>query len=163
MNRFDCQLETLQEYRFVAPYTEDEAGILFESDKIKAHIDKRTGLIDSYRVDGAERLSASSGRLEVYRDNEDPWGMRVDSFADKAGEFQLLSQREAQEFAGCSNIEVTENGAVRMKVQAIFGYGRSYAVVVYTFSRFLSSFDADITLFSNDRNVAIKYAFHPLL
>ena len=163
MNRFDCQLETLQDYRFVAPYTQDETGILFESEEIKVHVDKRTGLIDSYQMDGVERLSAPSGRLEVYRDNEDPWGMRVDSFADKAGEFHLLCQKEAQEFAGCSNIEVTENGAVRMKVQAIFGYGRSYAVVVYTFSRFLSCFDVDITLFSNDRNVAVKYAFTPLL
>lgn len=73
----------------------------------------------------------------MFSDNEDPWGMTVDGFCSQAGEFALMSDKDANSFIGYPdeqllNVRVTENGDVRMKTQALFEYGESTALVTYT-------------------------------
>jgi alpha-mannosidase len=88
--------------------------------------------------------------------------MTVDSFRNKVGEFSLLTDEEANIFLGYpeemeTNVRVIENGAVRMKVQAIFGYGRSVAVVEYTIPKDKQYIDVNILLYSNEADKMIKY------
>lgn len=71
-----------------------------EYDKKQVSISKETGLIDRYNVDGVDYLKTQSGQIQVYDDNEDPWGMTVDGFTNRIGEFKLLSKEDANAFNG---------------------------------------------------------------
>lgn len=157
MNRFDCVLKAEKNYQKVQPYEETPQEIIMRSQTEEVRISKKSGLIASYLVDGKQAVEPQSGKLCVYFDNEDAWGSGVDSYLKLKGEFCLLDDKDALQFAGCEPIKVIENGEVRMKVQAFFSYSYSFAVVTYTLSKFGKGLNVDITLFSNDKNVMVKY------
>lgn len=160
ITRFNCKLETIKKDT-IDKKSYDGDYITVENDRMTVKISKKTGLIDEYTVDG-KNLIKNSGKIEVYKDNEDPWGMNVDSFKEFEGEFELLSDDEANEFIGypeekLSNVRVIEDGVVRTKVQALFGYKRSTAVVEYTLPKNGTYIDVNITVYSNETNKMVKY------
>lgn len=161
ISRFDCRLKRVKKNNALLNMFSKES-IEIENDKMKVLISRSTGLIELYEVYG-ERLIENSGVLEVYKDNEDPWGMTVDSFRDKLGEFTLMSDADANEFIGypdenMHNVRIVENGIVRMKIQALFEYKRTIAVVEYTVPKKGAYIDVDVTIYSNECNKMIKYA-----
>ncbi len=160
ISRFDCKLTTVKKDTLPVFVYEDD-HIAVTNDRMKVRISRKTGLIDLYEVDGRSYIQ-NSGVLEVYKDNEDPWGMRVDSFRDYEGSFQLMSDAEVNQFIGypeekTPNVRVVEHGDVRLKIQAFFSYNRSTAVVQYTIPKTGTYLDVDITLYSNEPNRMLKY------
>lgn len=160
VTRFDCKLTTVKKDTIPAVKYDADA-ITVTNDRMTASISRKTGLIEQYVVDG-KSLIENSGKIEVYKDNEDPWGMRVYSFKEKIGEFELMSDEDANEFIGypeekISNVRVVEDGEVRTKVQAFFAYKRSVAVVEYTLPKNGTYIDVDILMYSNEPNKMIKY------
>mgnify|MGYP002510070656 CR=1 FL=1 len=168
VSRFDCTMTPVYDFEAVKPYEQDDTHIILDGRSTEVRINKATGLIDKYRVDGRDMLKESGIKIKAYRDNEDPWGMTVDGFREYIGEFKLISDKEANEFRGYTeenrpNVTVIENGAVRTKVQAILRYCASYAVVTYTVSKNGKYLDMDIKLLSGDVNTAYKLEFDTLL
>lgn len=165
MNRFDCELEVLEQpLRPIHPCQQTDTHFLFETDKMSVSISKETGLVDRYRVNGVAYLEEGSVQIRVYEDSEDPWAMRVDEFDKQIGAFTLLSKEEANAFNGYpgedfENVRVIENGDVITRIQAIFGYGKSYAVVNYTLPKFGEYMDIRVQLYSNDANKMYKLSF----
>ncbi len=165
INRFDCELY-VENYpkRKIAPCEQTDEHFVFDNGEMQVLISKKTGFIDRYCVDGEEKLKPSSARIVTMRDNEDPWGMNVEGFNEKIGEFALLSDSEANKFNGypdeaLPNVRVIENGDVRLKIQAIFGCDKSYAVVTYTLPKNGKHIDIRIRMLSNDSNRLYKLAF----
>ena len=161
VSRFNCKLTTVKKNTLVKPIY-DENFITVSNDKMKVIINRNTGLIDLYEVNGKKYIT-KSGRIEVYKDNEDPWGMTVNSFDDFEGTFNLMSDEEANEFVGypdekTPNVRVIEDGDVRIKIQAFFKYKRSVAVVEYTIPKKGIYIDVDILMHSNEANKMVKYA-----
>ncbi len=164
VNRFDCELEVKKDYNRIEAPVENKQYIIVENERMIVRINKSTGYIDEYRVDGKNYLKEASAKIKAFKDNEDPWAMQVNQFDQELGDFILMSDREANEFCGypeesIHNVHVIENGAVRMKVQAIFSFGRSVAVVVYTIPKQDNYVDMDITMYSNDVNRTYKLTF----
>ena len=165
MNRFDCELYIVnEEKRPIAPCNENKTHFLFQNDRIQVAISKDTGLIDKYCVDGKDYLKEQSAQITVYDDNEDPWGMTVNGFYNQSDVFKLVSKEEANAFNGypketIENVRIIENGNVITKIQAIFKYASSFAVVTYTMSKFDSYVDIKIKMYSNDANKMYKLAF----
>ena len=165
MNRFDCELYRIQEVkRPIAQCQETERHFLFKNDKMSVTINKETGLIDQYFVEGKDYLMEQSGQIRVYDDNEDPWKMQTNGFYNQIGVFSLVSKEEANAFNGypeeaIENVRVIENGDVITKIQAIFRYANSFAVVTYTLSKFDTYVDIKIKLYSNDANKMYKLTF----
>ncbi len=169
INRFDCELH-VENYpkRKIAPCTETAEHFTFDNGKMQVLISKKTGLIDKYCVDGIDRLNPESAKITVYNDNEDPWGMRTDSFSGRIGEFSLLSDGKANAFNGypdetLANVRVIENGDVRLKIQATFGYSDSFAVVTYTIPKNGCYVDMKIRMLSNDSGRFYKLSFDTAL
>lgn len=160
ISRFNCKLTTLKKNSL--PQKEyDEKFISVSNERMNVVINRDTGLIDLYEIDG-KRYIENSGTIEVYKDNEDPWGMTVDSFKEYEGSFKLMSDKEANDFIGYpeenfSNVCVIEDGPVRMKVQAIFKYNRSVAVVEYTLPKNGVYIDVEVLMYSNETNKMFKY------
>ena len=165
MSRFDCELYTIDEAkRPIVACGETETHFLFENDRMKASINKETGLLDQYCVDGKDYLKEQSAQIRVYDDNEDPWRMQIDGFYHQSGVFRLLSREEANAFNGypeetMENVRVIENGDVITRIQAIFKHANSFAIVTYTMSKMDTYVDIKIKLYSNDVNKMYKLAF----
>lgn len=135
--------------------------IVVKNERMEVIINRKTGLIERYAVDG-NILVNNSGILEVYRDNEDPWAMTVDSFTQPAGAFRLMTEQEANEFTGYPQeqlppVRVVENGDVRIKVQSYWQYKANRAVVEYTIPKNGIYLDVNVLIHSNEPNVMIKY------
>ena len=162
ITRFDCELY-IANYpkRPIEKADETETHFLFDNGKMQVSISKSTGLIDLYRVDGVDRLLKNSAEILVFKDNEDPWGMNTDGFYEQIGKFELLTDKEANDFNGCPdetlpNVRIIENGSIRMSVQAIFKYSHSFAVVTYILPKNHSYIDIKLAVYSNDANRIYK-------
>ena len=169
INRFDCELYIENHpKRKIEPCSQTAEHFTFDNGKMQVLISKKTGLIDKYCVNGVDMLNPESGKITVFNDNEDPWGMRVDGFNDRIGEFNLLTDEKANAFNGypeetLGNVRVIENGAVRLRIQAIFGYSDSFAVVTYTLPKNGDYVDVKIRMFSNDVSRFYKLSFDSTL
>lgn len=169
INRFDCELH-VENYpkRKIEPCAETDEHFTFDNGTMQVLISKKTGLIDKYCVEGKDMLKPESAKIIALKDNEDPWGMTVEGFNDYAGEFKLLSDEKANAFNGypeetLGNVRVIENGAVRLKIQAIFGYSDSFAVVTYSIPKNGNYVDIRIRMLSNDSSRFYKLTFDSTL
>lgn len=157
--RFDCELFEDYKYEKIKPFVQNDTHIILTNETVSVRISKKTGLIDSYCINGVEMINSIS--LKAYKDNEDPWGMTVEGFNDYLGDFVLLGDAEANKFRGysdetCPNVSVIENGGAREKVQAIFALEKSYAVITYTLSKNEKYIELDVKTLVNEPNVMIK-------
>lgn len=164
ITRFDCELYPTRPYIKVKPYESNDNHIILNGKNTLVYINRKTGLVDKYRVDGKEMLKEGGIKLVVYKDNEDPWRMDISKFDEIEGEFSCLSDDEAREFRGYpesenSNVSVIENGELRTKVQAIMKYKKSYAVLTYIVSKESRYLDVEVKLLTNDTNKLIKLTF----
>jgi len=160
ISRFDCILTTVK--KDTIPVNEYPAEYVeVSNERMNVRISRQTGLIEWYEIDG-KRYVENGGLIEVFKDNEDPWGMTVDSFKDYEGCFALMSDEEANAFVGypeekTANVRVVEDGEVRTKIQAFFAYKRSVAVVEYSIPKKGAYIDVDILMYSNEPDKMIKY------
>ncbi len=159
MNRFDCKLYVVKKEDRTE--TENSEKIVAVGECSKLVINKKTGLIEEFSVNNEIKIR-NSGVIEVYNDDEDPWGMNISGFTEKIGEFKLLSAEETAEFFGYENektaaVKIVEDGAVRTIIQAVFGYKKSTAVVEYTYLKNHNDLDVSLTIYSNEANKCIKY------
>lgn len=169
LNRFNCELH-IENYdrRPIAPCEESNTHFVFNNGKISVLINKSTGLIDKYEVNGKDYLKEHSAKIVAYKDNVDPWGSTIDGYFERCGEFKLLSKAEANAFAGFEdtdyeNVRIIENGDVRTKIQATFKYRNSFAVVVYTLPKHGDFIDISVKLLSNDPSTVYKLSFDTAL
>ncbi len=165
INRFDCELVVKKIPIWnVEECEQNETHYVIETEKLTVHINRKTGLIDKYAVNGIDYLKNESSKIEVFKDDEDPWAMMVDRFNNKIGEFEAMNKTEVNKFNGyedsqLENVRVIENGEVRCKIQASFKYDSSYAIVTYTIPKNDTYIDIKLKMLSNNVNVMYKLSF----
>lgn len=126
MNRFDVRL-TLVEAKPVpdegALGGHDPAYFVYSTPHMTVEIDRRSGLIHRWVVDGADYLGSGACGIDVMRDLEDAWGMTVTCWKDKLGAFSPLSTEESTRFSAQDNplpsIRVIEDGDVRTVIEVV--------------------------------------------
>ncbi len=159
MNRFSCFLKE------VKPIPEREGRkktpLAFLSDETELAINDKTGWVDRYRVDGVDFLDPDSFRCLVIEDYPDPWGMKVRSFRNVLGSFNLMSNREAARFAGVSEsglepVRIIEDGPVRTVVEALFKYNHSSICQRYTIPKEGSEFGVEVRVFWAEKDRMLK-------
>ncbi len=169
INRFDCELyieEATQ--RPILPLEETKTYFIFTTDKMQVKINKKTGLIDQYTVNGVNYLKKGSARINVFKDHEDPWKMDNHIYDQQIGSFEAVSAAEANEFRGYpgekyANMLLIENGPVRCKIQGVFKNRKSYAVVTYTLPKDDTYIDIAVKTLANDANTLYKFTFDTTL
>ena len=159
VSRFNCKLVVRQAPIFTE--FDQSAPIEVKNEKMTVKISRKTGLIELFETKGKSYVQ-NSGVLEVYKDKEDPWAMFDEGFKEKLGEFTLMSDAEANRFAGypeenMPNVRIVEDGDARTKVQAFFSYGPSVAVVEYVIPKHGDWLDVNITMHSMEASRMIKY------
>ncbi len=150
ISRFDCEIELNQENTRIKPYEETNTHFILNNRYLNIAINKATGLVEKYVVDGKEMIN--SIKVKAYKDNADPWGMEVDGFNECIGEFTPTGF-----------VRVIENGDVRTKIQAKFKYINSEAIVTYTFAKRSKVLDIDVKILAHDENTMFKLCIETTL
>lgn len=160
MNRFDCKLELLPEQP--KPTLKEEDGVIrFRTPEIEVDINTGTGLIDSYRVGGADYLAGNAFQPIVIEDDEDPWGMQTHSYRRIEGRFGLMSPEDGAKFSGVRekaipSVRVIEDGPVRSVVEAVFGYGHSAACQRYMLPKIGTEIEVQTRVHWNEKDRLLK-------
>jgi alpha-mannosidase len=162
LNRFDCRLEPVAGKPKPGVH-EADGFITVASDDIVAAVSTRTGLLDRYEVMGRPHLRGGAFRPLVIEDNADPWGMKVRSFRNIAGEFRPASLEEAAAFSGLSEasvppVRVIEDGAVRTVVEVILSYGRSVMALRYKIPKKGAEVEIEVRVIWAEKDRMLKLA-----
>jgi alpha-mannosidase len=169
---FEAQLPPSQISRFVCrprrvparpkPALAAAAGIMtFRNDTMEVGINVRTGLIDRYRIAGADYLAAGAARPIVVADSCDPWGSQVTEFRRVAGKFRLAAPTVAARLAGVTAkklppVRLIEDGPVRSVVEAIFTCGESFLVQHYVLPKRGGEIGVELRVYWNERDRFLK-------
>lgn len=167
MQRFSCRLrrvETDQEYsKFKKSVSQSSGSEIIEmtADQAKAAVNRNSGLVDAFEVQGRPLLLPGSFRCLIMEDYADPWGMKVDSFRDVVGHFKLLNEQESAELAGLTHrelepVRIIENGPVRMMVEALFKYNHSFLCLRYILSKKNSMLGLELRIYWNEKDKMVK-------
>lgn len=167
---FDIEMEPFSMNR-VSIYTElkqvsartdgdVKTDYVFDNGRLKAVVSAKSGLIESLSVDGKEYLKESFA-LKVTQGYCDPWGFDYNSRKTLIGEFKLLDEKQAQEFAAVYSdaicpVRVIEDGAVRTVIEALFGYKGSRACVRYIFPKDGTAVQIHVELLNNEKDIKLR-------
>lgn len=160
ISRFDCRLQVLEEKPAVTELPSDGTHYLFDNGEMQVKINQRTGLIDYCAVNGVEYLAGKALSIDVYQDDEDPWGMMIKGWHERIGSFKLLSAQKGTAYSALDqeipSVRIIENGDVRTVVEAVFGYGSSYAQVKYLLSKTQNAIDLQIKINNAEKRKLFK-------
>lgn len=132
----------------------------FDNGSMRVVINPRTGLVDSYQVNGKEYISGDGFALNAMEDTASCWELGSRSRAGKYP-FALLTEFEGSEFSGIigrtgPSVRVIEDGPVRTVVEALFGWHDSKAYQRYILPKSGSAFDVEVGVYWNERNRMLK-------
>lgn len=86
-------------------------------------INKETGLLSSYTVDGVEYLDGYAFQPYLFDDNEDPWGMSEKQLVQMGENEVPMSLSDGKGvFEGIEKIHIIEDGPIRLTAEAFFSY-----------------------------------------
>jgi alpha-mannosidase len=160
MNRFDCRMKVLScKPKFGIEKEND--FINFKTKDLNVIINCNTGLIDKYEVQGIDFLKDGAFLPLVILDNENPWGHYMKKFDKILGKFELLGREKGSMFSGIrdkiiDSVRVIEDGAVRMVVEAVLGYGDSFIRQHYKLPKEGSEIQVQTQVFWNEKDKMLK-------
>ncbi len=161
---YRCQLPAMGEARvdfrvevepkqFLTPTTGDE--IVF-SDSIKTiRISRKTGLMESYVVNGKEMLRGGAFQPVMYEDNADPWGWYMERIGENPVDF-VLCDGSAGPFENLTNVNVIEDGDILTEVESFFFSGASFVRISYKMYKDLPYTDIKADVFWNEQQKVLK-------
>lgn len=136
-----------------------ENGITFDAPGKHVEIDKKTGLLRSYKLNGREIIRDGAFKPYLYKDNEDPWGMGTIQCSEMMGEnpveFKLMEHPDGV-FSGMKPIQVIENGDIYLGVECFFECENTRLRIEYDIYKNTPAIDIKIDSFINDCNRMLK-------
>ncbi|MBE7079758.1 MAG: hypothetical protein E7371_00805 [Clostridiales bacterium] len=150
--RFDLTSEVIPaEPEFEAP-----AGDIVVSDAYKTiRINRKTGLMDSYVVNGREMLSGGAFQPVMYDDNADPWGWDLEKIGENPCNFKLTDGKMGP-FRGMESVKVVEEGDVLTEVESLFECEASFVRVSYKIYKNTPYVDVIVNALWNEKEKALK-------
>ncbi len=161
MNRFDCKITEIA--KKPAPALKVKNGkVHFKTKQLDILINGKTGLVDRYRVNGADFVDTGAFCPIVMQDNEDPWGMTVTSFAKLAGKFKLLSRQAGSKFSGLKtmvdSVRIIEDGPVRSVVEVVMGFEESFICQRYKLPKAGTEIEIELDVLWNQKDQMLKFS-----
>ena len=150
--RVDFRVE-IEPKKFLAPTTGDE--IVFTDSIKQIRISRKTGLMESYVVDGKELLSGGAFQPVMYEDNADPWGWYMERIGENPVPFRL-SDCKSGPFENLINVNIIEDGDILTEVESFFQLGASYVRICYRMYKDLPYTDIRADVFWNEQQKVLK-------
>ncbi len=137
------------------PKTTSGEEIVF-SDSIKTiRISRKTGLMESYVVNGKEMLSGGAFQPVMYEDNADPWGWYMEHIGENPESF-VLCDGSTGPFEKRPNVHIIEDGDVLTEVESFFRHGASFVRISYKMYKDMPYTDVKADVFWNEQQKALK-------
>ena len=152
ITRLDLTSEIIPaEPEFTAP-----EGDIIVSDTYKTvRINRKTGLMDSFIVNGKELLTGGAFQPIMYEDNADPWGWYMEKIGENPCAFKLADNTKGP-FRGMETVKVVEDGDVLTEVEGLFECETSYVRISYKIYKAFPYVDVTINAFWNEKEKALK-------
>lgn len=161
---FEAELKPLELNRFSVfvefepiKNKEKKESLIFKNDRKYVEIDKKTGLLKKYCIDGIDYVK-DGFELVSFDDNSDPWGMSGEQ-QKRMGTNEkafTLSKTPSGVFKNMKSIQVIEDGDIFLGIEAFFEYENTKAVIKYKIYKLNDDVDIDVTLFMGDIDKIIK-------
>ena len=137
-------------------------SLTFEYGRKRVEIDRATGLLKSFSLDGVEYVN-NGFELCMLDDNPDPWAMQPfqkTRIGTNERPFRL-SETPDGVFRGMKSIQVTEDGEIFTGVEAFFELDNTRARIGYKIYKNNGLIDIDVNVFMGDidRFVKLKIPF----
>ena len=161
MNRFSCKLKDVE--LGSKKKEQKKISLVFQSGNKEVIVNRKTGLMDRYRINGIDFLNSQSFRSLAVEDYPDPWGMLVRGFRNVKGRFTLMTKTESARFAGISASElepvrIIEDGPVRTVIEALFKYNNSGICQRYKIPKKGSEFEVEVRVFWCEKDCMLKFS-----
>ena len=143
----------------VKKYPEVKEDIVFENGEKRVVISVKTGLIESYVVNGKEYCKGKFFKPEIYDDTPDPWGMNEPYVGHNGEELKLLETPDGV-FDGMKSVQIIEDGEIYLGVEAFFGLGLTRVRIGYKIYKDGTNVDIDVNVFPNEASKAIKVSLN---
>ena len=143
--------------------SEKSDSLVFDNGHKRVEIDRSTGLLKTYRIDGVDYIQ-NGFELVGFDDNEDPWAMGADQLRRVGVEeraFTLSSDPDGV-FRGMKSIQIIEDGDVYLGVEAFFEQDSTRARIAYKIYKNNDDIDVDVSVYMGDVNRIVKLKL-PLL
>lgn len=162
INRFDCKPEIVDKKPAPKLHVRSDR-IHFKTKQLQLVVNCKTGLVDSYKVNGVEYLDKGALELLAIKDNADSWNMLENGYQGKAAAFQLMSPTESAEFSGVrcrrlAAVRIVEDGPVRSIVEALFKHGNSRVCMQYKLPGKGTEIEIDLRVYWNEKDRILKLA-----
>ena len=162
VTRFDSDFEILEKRPVMKQDTENGAFVV-RGEQMEVHVNASTGLIDKYTVDGIDYLKQGACKALVMKDNEDPWGMLVNSYRELEDAFKLMSPEDSARFSAIKGdtlppVRVIEDGPVRTVIEAVFACKQSALVQTYRIPKHGTEIEIEVRVHWNEKDRMLKWA-----
>lgn len=134
-----------------------EESFVYDDGRKHVEIDKTTGLLKSYAIEGVEYVKQGC-QLVSFDDNADPWAMATAQL-QRVGVNEspfVLSDNTAGVFKGLKSVQVIENGDIYLGIEAFFEKDETRARIGYKIYKNNDYVDVDVTVFMGDVDKFIK-------
>jgi len=160
MNRFDCKVKLLPE-KPLPELNENDKRVSFKTRELEVEINRQTGLIDKYVVNGFNYLKNNAFMPLVIEDNDDAWAMNVRSFPNIVGRFKLMDKEEGSIFSGVTekvldSVRIIEDGSVRTVIEAVFSFGNSFICQIYKLPKHGTEIQVKVIVHWNEKAKMLK-------
>ena len=161
VTRFDVKFDIIPS-RPLPALQPEKTRIVAETARGQVIVNTRTGLVDSYTVDGTEYLKPGALALEVYQDALSCWDGHPDlDLRYPEGRFTLMTPGEATDFSGVKGgivqpVRAVEDGEVETIIEADMKYAHSRLLVRYIIGKRSGSLDVEIRVFWAENEKRLK-------
>ncbi len=152
---FEAELAPLQLSRYsvyvdLLPRSDvrKSSDLVYDNGRKHVEIDPHTGLLKKYAVNGVTYIENGCQPV-MLRDNPDPWGMGADQLLRLGTNEEpfLLSQVPSGVFKNLKSVEVIEDGALCLAIEAFFEKDHSRARICYKIYKNNDFVDMDVDVF----------------
>lgn len=150
LNRFTAK--TIIKPNVQYPYNQD---IYFDNGEKRVVISAKTGLIESFVVDGVEYANGKLFEPLCFEDTPDPWGMKQMHVGENAESFELLQNPDGV-FDGMHSLQIIEDGEIYLEAEAFFGKGQTRIRIGYKLYKQGNYIDIDVNVFPGEISNAYK-------
>ena len=147
-------------YEVTSPKTpklidDNKEDILIEDGCKSVRISRKTGLMESYVVDGKEYLTGGAFAPIMFDDNADPWGWDMYKLGTNKKPFKLDTEGKGV-FKGLQGVHIIENGDVLTEVESIFVKGSSYVRLSYKIYKDMPYVDVTANVLWNEQQKGLQ-------
>ncbi len=165
VKRYGCYFKRDNSLKPVFCETGDENYVCLNGKKSVFKINKKTGLLDSYLIEGKEYLRKDSAKINIIENSFDPWGFEFNGYKKKTGEFTLMNGGEIREFLNIADnmtdgVKIIEDGPIKTAAECYFIHGFSRARLTYTVYKNDDILDIKIDLYNAEKDSKVKIAFN---